>query len=61
MINLNEIYVVDSITGENVPLGDILLQMEDRLERLEEENVATTNNLYELMNDLDEVERKVDG
>ena len=61
MINLNEIYVVDSITGENVPLGDILLQIEDRLERLEEENVATTNNLYEIMNDLEELERKVDS
>ena len=53
MINLNEVYVVDPITGENIPLGDILLQMEDRIERLEAENIATTNNLYELMNDLD--------
>lgn len=61
MINLNEIYVVDSITGENVPLGDILLQMEDRLERLEEENIATTNNLYEIMNDLEGLERRVDS
>lgn len=53
MTDVKDIYATDFITGEHIPLSDILLEMERRIEVLEEENIATTNNLLELAYDYD--------
>jgi hypothetical protein len=60
-MKLEDVYTTDVITGEKIPLSDILLEMERRIEILEAENVATTNNLYELANDYDILKQMVDG
>jgi peptidoglycan hydrolase CwlO-like protein len=41
---------------ENVPMDDVykrLYELEAKIERLEEENIETTNELYRLENSLD--------
>jgi hypothetical protein len=52
-MNIEDVYTIDVITGEKISLDWILREFERRIELLEEENIATTNNLYELMNDVD--------
>ena len=37
-----------------------LVELEDRIAKLEEENVETTNTLYELMNSIDAVDTRID-
>ena len=37
-----------------------LLLLEERVKKLEEENVETTNTLYELMNSIEAVDRRID-
>jgi len=59
-MKLEDVYTTDVITGEKIPLSDILLEMERRIEILEAENVATTNNLYELANDYDMLKQSVE-
>ena len=47
----------------NIPI-DILfnkvLLLEERVKKLEEENIETTNTLYELMNSIDAVDHRID-
>jgi hypothetical protein len=38
----------------------ILLDLQERVEILEEENIETTNTLYELMNSVDAVDARID-
>lgn len=52
--------VYDEITGENYSLIDLCIQLtrhvsalEQRIEKLEEENISITNELYRLENSLD--------
>ena len=37
-----------------------LLLLEERVKKLEEENIETTNTLYELMNSIDAVDNRID-
>lgn len=37
-----------------------LLLLEERVKKLEEENVETSNTLYELMNSIEAVDRRID-
>jgi septal ring factor EnvC (AmiA/AmiB activator) len=49
--------------AEPVPSDDIykkLQELEDRIKVLEEENVETTNTLYEVMNSIDAVDARID-
>ena len=39
---------------------DKLKELEDRIKVLEEENVETTNTLYEIMNSIDAVDARID-
>lgn len=38
----------------------ILLDLQERVEMLEAENIETTNTLYELMNSIDAVDARID-
>lgn len=60
-MNIEDIYTIDVITGEKISLDWILREFERRIELLEEENVATTNNLYELANDYEMLKQVVDS
>jgi hypothetical protein len=37
-----------------------IIELENRIVKLEEENVETSNNLYELINSLDAVDARID-
>ena len=37
-----------------------VLLLEERVKKLEEENIETTNTLYELMNSIDAVDHRID-
>ena len=52
----NEIYLYDDDLNEKSRLVDILLDMENRIRSLEEENIETTNVLYEIVNRLDKLD-----
>lgn len=46
-----------------VPLEDLyqkVLQLEEKVSKLEEENVETTNVLYELMNSIQALDNRID-
>jgi hypothetical protein len=60
-MKLEDVYTTDVITGEKVSLDWILRELERRIDLLEEENVATTNNLYELANDYEMLKQVVDS
>jgi predicted RNase H-related nuclease YkuK (DUF458 family) len=44
----------------DVDLYDKIVELESRIERLEEENVETTNTLYEVMNSIEAVDTRID-
>lgn len=52
-INRDQIYIIDDISGEKFSLLDYMISLKDRIEKLEHENIETTNTLYEIMNTLD--------
>ena len=46
-----------------VPIDDVydrLVELEKKVLKLEEENIETTNTLYELMNSIEAVDRRID-
>jgi hypothetical protein len=48
---------------EDVPIDDVykrLYELEAKVQRLEEENVETSNLLYEIMNSIEAVDRRID-
>ena len=45
---------------EETDLYETILELENRIVKLEEENVETSNLLYELMNSLDAVDARID-
>jgi hypothetical protein len=45
---------------EDIDLYAKIVEMENRIAKLEEENVETSNTLYELMNSLDAVDARID-
>ena len=56
-----------AINDEHLSLSDICLQLElrilslnERIEKLEEENTETTNTLYELMHSIDALDSRID-
>lgn len=61
MTKIEDIYTDDYVTGERVSLSSILLEFERRIEALEEENVATTNNLLELAYDYDQIKLSLES
>jgi len=44
----------------NNSLMDKLFYLEERIKKLEEENVETSNTLYELMNSIEAVDHRID-
>jgi uncharacterized protein (UPF0335 family) len=55
----NYIFSVDGLTGESYSICDVLHQMRKRIEKLEQENLETTNTLYEIMNSLDGIDYRI--
>jgi len=55
---------IDKKWGLNeVPIDTVfnkLLLLEEKVKKLEEENIETTNTLYELMNSLEAVDHRID-
>ena len=48
---------------DEVPVDTLfnkLLLLEEKVKKLEEENIETTNTLYELMNSIEAVDRRID-
>jgi hypothetical protein len=45
---------------EETNIYSILLDLQERVEVLEAENIETTNTLYELMNSIDAVDARID-
>jgi len=48
---------------DDVPMDDVykrLYELEAKVQRLEEENVETSNLLYEIMNSIEAVDRRID-
>ena len=45
---------------EESDLYETILELENRIAKLEEENIETSNTLYELMNSLDAVDTRID-
>lgn len=45
---------------ESPSIFQIVENLEERIKKLEEENVETTNTLYELMNSLEAVDHRID-
>ena len=45
---------------EETNIYSILLDLQERIEVLEAENIETTNTLYELMNSIDAVDTRID-
>lgn len=52
-INRDQIYIIDHLSGEKFSLLDYIISLRDRIEKLEHENIETTNTLYEIMITLD--------
>ena len=64
----------DEITGEKYSIVDLILELNERVKkieekyngilldvkRLEEENIETSNTLYELINSMEAVDRRID-
>jgi len=48
-----QVYLIDELTGEKQSLLDYITELEIRIQKLEYENIETTNTLYEIMNTLD--------
>ena len=60
-------YAIDQVTGDKYSLAGLCAELarhvqtlEDRIKKLEEENVETTNVLYELSNSIEAVDRRID-
>ena len=49
----NQVYLIDGLSGEKQSLLDYINKLETRIQKLEYENIETTNTLYEIMNTLD--------
>lgn len=45
---------------KDVDVYSKLIELESRIEKLEEENIETTNTLYEIMNSVDAVDARID-
>jgi len=48
---------------EDVPMDDVykrLYELEAKVQRLEEENIETSNTLYGIMNSIEAVDRRID-
>jgi len=60
-------YSIDQLTGDKYSLAGLCAELtkhvqtlEERIKRLEEENIETTNMLYELSNSIEAVDRRID-
>jgi len=45
---------------EDIDVYSKLIEFQKRIERLEEENIETTNTLYEVINSVDAVDARID-
>lgn len=50
---------VHPICEEHIDLYGVIAELQQRIEVLEQENVETTNTLYELMNSIDAVDERI--
>jgi hypothetical protein len=48
------------ITDDHKSLHELIEQLENRIKVLEEENIETTNVLYEIMNSLNGLDQRID-
>lgn len=48
------------IVCDDIDLYDKLLKLEERIQKLEEENIETSNILYETMNSISAVDARID-
>lgn len=62
-----DIRITDTVTGQNISVADLVNQYEQRIEKLEndiaflkEENIETSNVLYELMNSIEALDARID-
>jgi septal ring factor EnvC (AmiA/AmiB activator) len=62
-----EDYAIDQVTGDKYSLAGLCAELtrhvhslEERIKKLEEENVETTNVLYEVINSIEAVDRRID-
>lgn len=55
--NLFKMY---EVTEDHKSIGERLSILEERIERLEEENIETSNVLYEIMNSIEAVDNRID-
>jgi septal ring factor EnvC (AmiA/AmiB activator) len=62
-----EDYVIDQVTGDKYSLAGLCAKLtrhvqllEEKIKKLEEENVETTNVLYEVINSIEAVDRRID-
>lgn len=49
----HRIFVIDTETNDKYSLTDVIIDMRMRIDKLEYENIETTNCLYEMQNRLD--------
>jgi hypothetical protein len=48
---------------DEVPMDDVykrLVELEEKVQKLEEENIETTNVLYEIMNSMNGIDERID-
>ena len=50
---------VHPICEEHIDLYGVIAELQQRIEVLEQENVETSNTLYELMNSIDAVDERI--
>ena len=62
-----EDYAIDQVTGDKYSLAGLCAELtrhvqslEERIKKLEEENVETTNLLYEVINSIEAVDHRID-
>jgi septal ring factor EnvC (AmiA/AmiB activator) len=46
--------------NESPSIFNVIEKLEERIKKLEEENVETTNTLYEIMNNIEAVDARID-
>lgn len=50
---------IHPICEEHIDLYEIIVDLQHRIEVLEQENIETSNTLYELMNSIDAVDERI--
>lgn len=59
-LDSNELYLKDKITGEKILLTTVISDLVEEVSLLRSENIETTNQLYELQNQIDMMTKPVE-